>query len=483
MLITIIILWVGVWTALSIHNLITKINEQKAALAHKALHDDLTKLPNRESLIESINQVIKEKHQKNKSIALCVIDLNHFKEINDSLGHHCGDELLTQVGSRLANILKSASCVARLGGDEFAILFAHTKHAAASHIAEKLLHSLEPAFELEGHNLYVGGTVGIAYYPEHASDARTLAQRAEMAMYHAKSANKHFSIYDANEDKSSIERLALINELRTAIDDKELQLYYQPKLDLQSNTIIGVEALARWYHPERGFIPTDQFILAAEKTGLIKPLTHWVLYSAINQCMAWRKRGIYLRMSVNLSAWSLHDSKLEIDIKKLLTQASLPPACLVLEITETAMMADPVQAKEILANLDVMGIRIAIDDFGTGHSSLAYLKGLPVDEIKIDKSFVRNMINDENDASIVRAIISLAHDMGLKVVAEGVEDQQSQDILKADGCDIVQGHHICCPMPAHELDKILSPSKPTIVSSFAKPIPDNYSVLIKKLNG
>jgi len=478
LLITIIIVWIGVWTATSIYNLIEKVNEQKAVLSHKALHDDLTKLPNRESLIESIKTVFNQKYPKKKSFALCVIDLNHFKEINDSLGHHCGDELLMQVGTRLKTIVKSAKCIARLGGDEFAILFSHGKPSSGSQTAEKLIHALEPAFDLEGHSIYVGCTVGIAYYPQHATDARTLAQRAEMAMYQAKSVNKQFAIYDPDEDKSSIERLALINELRTAIDDEELQLYYQPKLDIQTNTIIGVEALARWNHPERGFIPPDQFIIAAEKTGLIKPLTHWVFYTAINQCAAWRKRGIYLRMSVNLSAWSLHDSKLEIDIKKMLTEANLPPSCLVLEITETAMMADPHQAKEILNNLDIMGIRIAIDDFGTGHSSLAYLKSLPVDEIKIDKSFVKNMIRDENDASIVRATISLAHDMGLKVVAEGVEEQAAQDRLKADGCDIIQGQHICRPLPAHELDRMLSPSKPTIVSSHAKPIPDDYSVII-----
>ncbi len=478
LLITVIVVWVGVWTAISIYNLIKKINEQKAVLSHKALHDDLTKLPNRESLIESINAVVNQKYPKAKSFALCVIDLNHFKEINDSLGHQCGDGLLTQVGARLTNILKSAKCIARLGGDEFAILFSHGKPSSSSQTAEKIIHALEPAFDLEGHSIYVGCTVGIAYFPQHASDARTLAQRAEMAMYQAKSTNKQFSIYDPAEDKSSIERLALINELRTAIDDNELQLFYQPKLDIQTNTIVGVEALARWNHPDRGFIPPDQFIIAAEKTGLIKPLTHWVFHTAIHQCADWRKRGIYLRMSVNLSAWSLHDSKLEIDIKKMLTEANLPPSCLVLEITETAMMSDPVQAKEILTNLDVMGIRIAIDDFGTGHSSLAYLKSLPVDEIKIDKSFVKNMIRDENDASIVRATISLAHDMGLKVVAEGVEEQSAQDRLKADGCDIIQGQHICRPLPAYELDRMLTPSRPTIVSSHARPIPDDYSVVI-----
>ena len=479
---TIVVIWIGIWTSLSIASLFNKVTEQKATLAHKALHDDLTKLPNRASLIDAIEKAIDEAKKDKKdpqSLTLLVVDLNHFKEINDSLGYHCGDELLRQVGTRLPNILTHASFIARSGGDEFAVLFSNTKAFKANQLGEKLLHALEPAFEVEGHSLYVAGTLGIASYPEHAEDARTLAQRAEMAMYTAKSRRKHMVVYDKSIDRSNVEQLVLVHDLRTVIDEELLELHYQPKLNLKTNTIVGVEALARWKHPSRGDISPEYFIRLAEKTGLIRPLTSWALSTAINQCAEWRRRGLHLRMAINLSASSLHDPKLEYQIGHLLSKVMLPPSSLELEITETAMMTDPVQAHDLLTRLDALGIRISIDDFGTGYSSLSYLKRLPVDEIKIDKSFVLNMINQNNDDSIVLATIGLAHDLGMEVVAEGVEDQTSQDVLETYGCNTVQGFHICNPLPAEELTKLLSPSKPIIVDA-STVLPEDFNVVLKE---
>ena len=473
----VILMWIGVWMSFSISSLISKLSEQKQVLQHKTLHDDLTQLPNRASLITSLEQCIDHRHEKH-SIAVFAIDLNHFKEINESLGHQCGDELLCQIGSRLNNILNNAQCIARLGGDEFAVVFDNVKSSSANSLADKITHALEPAFEVQDQSLYISGTLGLALYPEHADDPRLMVQRAEMAMYKAKASHKHLGIYDPKQDKSSIEQASLAHDLRTAIDENQLELYYQPKLDLKTKSIVGVEALTRWHHSSRGTIASDEFILLAEKTGLIRPLTTWVLNHAISQCAQWRRRGIHLNMAVNLSAAGLHDPKLESTISTTLSKHMLPATCLELEITETVMMSDPDQAREVLNRLGALGILITIDDFGTGYSSLAYLKKLPVTNIKIDKSFVSNMLGNSNDDSIVLATIGLAQDLGLKVIAEGVEDQTSQDILETYNCDTAQGMHICAPMPAEQLDKHLAPRKPVAINP-GEALPTDYGVTLK----
>jgi EAL domain-containing protein (putative c-di-GMP-specific phosphodiesterase class I) len=268
-----------------------------------------------------------------------------------------------------------------------------------------------------------------------------------------------FAIYDISLDKDTTGRLRLTHDLRNAIHNEELQLYYQPQLNVRSGTINSVEALARWIHPEHGFIPPDTFIAIAEQTGLIQPLTDWVLRTAVEQCSRWLKMGIHITVSVNLSARNLHDENLGSQVSNLLNYWSIDPGQLCLEITETSMMNDPEHARKLLEGLDNLGVRISIDDFGTGYSSLAYLKQLPVDELKVDKSFVLNMSNDESDASIVRATVGLAHDLGLEVVAEGVEDQSAQDVLQALGCEFIQGYHIARPMPAADLTPMLIANK------------------------
>ncbi len=399
-----------------------------------------------------------------------MIDLHQFKEINDSLGHHCGDELLRQVAIRLSETLQAPDQAGRFYGNKFAIMLTNTDTTTIDAIAAPLLGTLENAFEIDGRYLYIRGTLGIALYPQHATTAPALLQKAEAAIFQARESTRYAAIFQALDNKGAAERLGLINDLRNALRDGQLELHYQPKLDLRSRHIIGAEALARWTHPQHGAIPPDQFIEIAERTGLIKELTQWVLETAIQQCAQCHANGKAMRISANLSAINLHDDELVPLIASLLKRHHLPAQNLVVEITETAMMADPARAKAQLRKLDTLGVRISIDDFGTGYSSLGHLRQLPVDEIKIDKSFVMDMISNEDDTSIVRATIGLAHDLGLEVVAEGVEDEAILKQLSDMGCDIAQGYHIARPMPAVDfiamLKKINDPAedKPAVAS-------------------
>lgn len=451
-----IVVWIALWLALILGSLFRKVNEQKDILHHQARHDPVTDLPNHHALMELLDEVMQA--DTPRSIALCVLDLNRFKEINDSLGRSCGDALLRQVGQRLTTVLRMADRVARVGGDEFAVLVYDVQAGHIDAIADKLIQAMHIPFEVSGQNIYISVTMGMAMYPGDADDPQTLAQRAEIAMYHAKQAGRDHCVFSADLDKDSAVRLALINDLREAIEHDRLQLHYQPQLDLHSNAIIGVEALARWHHPQHGAIPPEQFITLAEHSGLIRPLTSWVLETACMQWDAWRRAGLRLNVSVNISAWNLQDQKLEPQIRSMLRRWDMPPSSLKLEITETAMMTNPAHALEVLNTLDTLGIRLSIDDFGIGYSSLSYLKKLPVDEIKIDKSFVLDMIDDEEDASIVRATVSLAHDLGLSVVAEGIESDAALRVLRDYGCDRAQGYYISHPLPAAQIEQFLKTS-------------------------
>ena len=419
------------------------------ALEHQALHDLLTSLPNRRLLHDRVTQAIDAARVQASSVALLVIDLDRFKELNDTFGHQYGDVLLQQIGPRLSDLLEPGDTVARLGGDEFAVLLANADSARAEQIARRLLRALDRAFCIGDSSVDVGGSIGIALAPEHGADADTLLRRADVAMYVAKRAGCGFATYSPTQDQHSPDRLALVGDLRRAIETDELALVYQPKVDLDSGRCVGVEALLRWQHPQRGSVPPDQFIPLAEQTGLIKAVGRWVLNAALRQAREWLSEGRDVPIAVNLSMRDLHDPDLPEAVVGLLRRWQVPPSQLVVEITENGLMADPGRALQTITALRLMGIRIAIDDFGTGYSSLAYLKRLPVDELKIDRSFVRELATDDDDLAIVRSTISLGHDLGLIIVAEGIEDARTLERLRQLGCDVGQGYLIGRPMPAH----------------------------------
>ncbi len=439
---------------------VTKVREQTAALEYLALHDTLTGLPNRALLQDRLQIGVFVCKREEKALSLLMMDLNRFKEINDTLGHHIGDLVLKEVGIRLPKLLRKSDTIARLGGDEFAVVLPATDIEHAGQTAEKILSSLEEPFVIEGHNLHVGASIGIVMYPEHGDDANMLLQRADVAMYVAKHEQRGVSVYHPDHDRNSVQHLELMGDLRLAIENEELTLCYQPKVSCKGGNVCGIEVLTRWHHPQHGFVPPDEFIMLAEANGLVQPLTKWVLNSSLRQYSSWHKDGLDtdIVMSVNLSARSLQDPLFPGLVRELLRVWNISPELLEFEITESAVMSDPVHALKVLGELDNIGVRLSIDDFGTGYSSLAYMKKLPVDEIKIDKSFVMQMVEDENDAMIVRSTIDLAHNMGLSVIAEGVENQDVLNILEKLGCDRAQGYFICRPVPADEFIKWLHES-------------------------
>jgi diguanylate cyclase (GGDEF)-like protein len=424
---------------------------------HQALHDSLTDLPNRTLFHDRVRQALTWARREHVAVAVMIMDLDRFKEVNDTLGHASGDELLKQVGLRLQESLRESDTVARLGGDEFGVLLPKVVDAeAAVAVARKLRTTLEEPFTIHGLALQMEASIGIALFPDHGTDVQSLLQRADVAMYVAKEHPAGCEVYTRERDDYSPDRLTLLTELRRAIDRGELVLHYQPKVDLRTGEIHGVEALVRWEHAERGTIPPDEFIPPAQKTGVIGPLTMFVLDEALRQCRAWALQGLELCVAVNLSTRNLLDVHLPDTVGELLARWEVPPRLLELEITESTILADPVRAMQILSRLDEMGIRIAIDDFGTGYSSLAYLKRLPVDELKIDKSFIQGMEENENDAVIVRSTIDLGRNLGLRVVAEGVETAKAWSGLARLGCDIAQGYYLSRPVPAEELTEWLA---------------------------
>ena len=417
---------------------------------YQAMHDSLTGLPNRVLFHKRLEEALRSGSGESR-VAVMIMDLDHFKEINDTLGHHHGDLLLREIGPRVGGSLRDGDTIARLGGDEFGLLLPDvggTQTAVA--VARRVLRSLEHPFVLEGLALDVAGSIGIACSPQHGEGAETLMQRADVAMYAAKESRAGHELYAPERDRYNPERLELLGQLRSAIED-QLVLHYQPKAALPGGQVRGVEALVRWQHPQRGLIFPDQFIPLAERTAFLTPLTLRVLEMALGQCRAWRDQGLELRVSVNLSPRNLVDLHLPDEIESMLVRYEVPSSSLVLELTENTLMTDPKRAIDVLARLSAIGVGLSIDDFGTGQSSLGYLKRLPVEELKIDKSFVINMNVDDNDAIIVRSTIELSHNLGLRVVAEGVESEESWDQLAALGCDIAQGYYLARPMPAEEL--------------------------------
>jgi diguanylate cyclase len=429
-----------------------RTERQAAQNQYLALHDTLTDLPNRTLLRDRTLQAIRQCDRELTSAALLLIDLDRFKEVNDTLGHHDGDRLLVQVGQRLRGALRAVDTVARLGGDEFAVLLPRIEAAeGATIVAGKLQAALAQPFVLAGLSLEVEASIGVAVYPDHGSDPDELLQHADIAMYVAKDTHNGFVLFDPTLDQHSPRRLAMLGELRRAIEQRQLVLHYQPKVDARSGRVLGVEALVRWQHPTHGLIPPAEFVPLAERTGLIEPLTHYVLEEALHQCRDWRRAGHELSMSVNVSARRLLDREFPDEVAATLATWELPARLLVVEITESAIMADPAHALEILGRLSRMGVEVAIDDFGTGYSSMASLKSLPVHELKVDRSFVSQMTRSSRDAVIVRSTIDLGRNLGLRIVAEGVEDRPTWQQLRGLGCDAIQGYYVSRPVPPEEL--------------------------------
>lgn len=432
------------------------IAERERKITDLAYLDRLTGLPNRALFSERLQQAISEALRLSSALSVMMMDLDRFKYVNDTLGHHIGDLLLHEVGNRLRASLPSTSdTIARLGGDEFAVLLPTDDAQSAQLVATRLLEALEHPLMIEGQIVDVGASIGIVSYPINGTDMNTLLRRADVAMYTAKRANLGFALYDERDDQHSAERLSLMSELRQAVERDELKLYYQPKVDLATRSVKYVEALVRWDHPTRGFISPDEFIPFAEQTGYIKVISRWVIDRAVRQCGLWRAMGLELDVSINVSARDLINSGLPETVDRILKKYDVSPRWIWIEITESAILDDPNHAIETLDRLHALGVRLSVDDFGTGYSSLSYLKRMPVDELKIDKSFVIGMADDGDDEIIVRSTIDLGHNMGLKVVAEGVESEAMLERLKVLRCDLAQGFHVSRPLPPEDLERWL----------------------------
>ncbi|HKO57922.1 MAG TPA: EAL domain-containing protein, partial [Thermoanaerobaculia bacterium] len=450
-----------------IGQLAAAFNQMQSAIAaredqitHQSTHDALTGLPNRTLFFDRVTQSIATSKRTGASVGMIMMDVDRFKEINDTLGHHFGDQLLIEIGRRLEQTLRTSDTVARLGGDEFAIKFTTPSVERAMEIAQRVGTAFDAPFVLGDVAIDVDASLGIALYPAHAEDADTLMKRADIAMYDAKKSLSSVAVYEAGRDEHSLRRLSLMMELRQAIGRDELELHFQPKIDVRTEHVVHAEALVRWKHALHGIMRPDEFIPLAEQSGNIGLITKWVLRKAIQQCAAWNRTGLDICIAVNLSALDLFDSELPTFISGLLSEAGLPPTRLMLEITESAVMQDTAYALKILSDLKSRGIGLAIDDFGTGYSSLGHLKRLPVDELKIDKSFVLNLSESStDDLMIVRSTIELGHNMGLVVIAEGVETLEAWRILKRLGCDLAQGYFMSPPLPAAQFQEWFGTSK------------------------
>jgi diguanylate cyclase (GGDEF)-like protein/PAS domain S-box-containing protein len=423
----------------------------EAELQHRALYDPLTELPNRTLLQDRLDQAIRRSRRTGEPFALLVGDLDNFKDTNDTLGHDAGDVVLKEVGVRLHASIREADTVARLGGDEFAIIVAGADRPAAVAAAERVLRALAASVAVGDERVDVSASIGIAFYPEHGDDRRTLLRHADVAMYQAKRSRRTYTFYSAGDDQFSTDQVTLVADLRAAIERSEIELAFQPEIRAGDGKLLRFEALARWTHPVRGRIPPDRFIPLAERTGLIGALTRSVLQKALQQLASWRADGADYGIAVNLSVRDLLATGVVETIAGLLHAHGLPGSSLSVEITESVLMADVQRFLPTLHALRAIGVDLAIDDFGTGYSSLAYLRQLPVDRLKIDRSFIRNLPDENGALAIVRAAIDISHDLGLGVVAEGVETQEALEQLRAVGCDSFQGYFISRPLAAADV--------------------------------
>ncbi|MEP7062018.1 MAG: EAL domain-containing protein [Betaproteobacteria bacterium] len=436
------------------------IVSRESRITDLAYRDTLTGLPNRAMFADLLGQAVANASRSGEAVAVLLMDLDHFKYVNDTLGHPIGDLLLREVGARLQSVVaRAGETVARLGGDEFAVLLPGASVADARRAGEAILRVLEAPMTLEGHVVDIRASIGVAACPDHGNESSKLLRHADVAMYEAKRSNRGIVVWNDRYDQHSLERLSLMSDLRKAIDNHELRLVYQPKVALHADAEHHVEALLRWQHPTRGLVPPSEFIPFAEQTGYIRVITQWVIGCAVAQCAMWRRRGLPMNVSINLSARDLIDSELPDKFESLVAHEDCVARWFSFEITESAILDDPGHATRNLERLHALGCRIAIDDYGTGYSSLAYLRRLPVQEIKIDKSFVLGLAHDASDAIIVRSTIELGHNMGLVVVAEGVEDQATLELLRTLGCDMVQGYWLSRPLAVADVEPWLRDSK------------------------
>ncbi len=426
-------------------------NQSLHETRQQAVTDELTGLANRRLFYDRLNAAVQDEER----LAVAMVDLDRFKELNDTLGHHAGDLLLAKLGPRLIQAVGEGGLVARLGGDEFALLLPNAGLARASEVGRHVGAALQHPFEIDGLEVVMDASIGAALYPQHGEDAEGLLQRADVAMYQAKQARTGFQAYDPSRDRHSRERLALMAELRRALERDELILHYQPKVELESGRVAGVEALVRWQHPVHGLRGPGAFLPHAEHTALMRPLTLHVLRTALADLARWRADGLDLTVAVNLAVQNLLDLRTPAQVGELLAEFGLEPSVLILEVTESLMLHDPQRAGEVLRDLQEMGCGLALDDFGTGYSSLEHLKRLPVHELKIDKSFVMNMDRDPADRAIVASTAALGRALGLRVVAEGVESAASASVLAAIGCDLAQGFHYSPPVPGEQLPALV----------------------------
>jgi len=426
-------------------------------MSYLAQHDSLTELPNRIVLNDRLIQAMSLARRRQKKLAVLFLDVDRFKHINDSLGHTIGDRLLQSVAQRLLECVRSSDTVSRQGGDEFVILLPEVAHVQdVSIAAEKILHALRAPHRIDKHDVHITASIGMVTYPDDGEDADTLLRNADFAMYQAKDGgrdNAQFFLTDMN--VRALERQSLENGLRHALERKEFVLYYQPKMDLESGTMVGVEALIRWRHPQRGLVPPALFIPIAEECGFIVAIGRWVLREACLQGRAWQEAGLPpMRVSVNISAVELRAKDFVSGVRAILKETGLSPSCLELELTETFLMEDPDSTGEVLDALKGMGVQLALDDFGTGYSSLTYLQRFPIDALKIDQSFVRDLTTDVEDASIVSAVINMAKSLHMRVIAEGVETREQLEFLQEQRCPEAQGHYFSRPVPADEISKM-----------------------------
>jgi diguanylate cyclase (GGDEF)-like protein/PAS domain S-box-containing protein len=443
------------------------ISERKSAeerILHQVYYDQLTELPNRVLFTDRLNQVMNLARRHNdRHFAVMFLDLDRFKLINDSMGHDAGDQLLQQAAHRLRGCVRESDTVARLGGDEFTMVLSEIRSAKdASGVAQKILDAFRTPFTLNGEEVYVSVSIGISIYPDDGNTTDILLKNADMAMYRAKDAGgSWYELYDEGLSAQATQRLTMETALHKAIERQELQLYYQPQYDCASGKLVGFETLLRWRHPERGLLSPDAFLNIAEETGLIVPIGEWVLRTACAQAQQWRHDYPGHRLiAVNLSGRQFQNADLVRQVSMALQQTGLPHFCLELEITESVVMHDLDASIEIMHQLADLGVQFSVDDFGTGHSSLAYLKKLPIHALKIDRSFIRDIVNDHDDAAIVSAIVAMSNKLGLKVVAEGIEDKEQLELLKSYKGIIGQGYLLGRPMPADGVTRLIAEEKP-----------------------
>lgn len=430
-----------------------EIVRQAGVLEYQSIHDALTGLPNRVLFENRMKLGLEENRRQNVHYAVLLIDLNRFKEVNDTLGHAIGDMVLQETGRRL-QLVRDTDTLVRLGGDEFALIIANVDEEGATTVAKKLIEAIEKPYFIEHHRLHISASVGIAITPRDGKDTKTIMRHVDMAMYEAKRTNMGYCLYHQSLDKNTLHRLALTSDLKESLLRENFVLYYQPKMCIKSNKLLGAEALIRWRHPNHGLIMPEKFIGVAEDSGLITAMTSWVIKEALRQQSVWQKQGIFISVAVNLSPISLFDAELPHKINKLLHEYHVPPEYLEMEITESAILSDINRATETLTRINNMGISLSIDDFGTGYSSFIHVKKLPISQIKIDRSFIKEMETD-NNTSIVNTIIELAHHLNLTVVAEGAEEESTIAILHRLGCDMVQGYYISPPLPAQEMEQFI----------------------------